>query len=116
MLKLSLLLLVVLCFAVSSQARQASQDLDAYLESTLNHALETRDADLKNWRQRYENIPAAEEENMMQLLGYQPPDFLIDIAFIAAHLYRRTGAAPSCRRAGREDPIRDVEDCATPVA
>ena len=64
--------------------------IDAYLKTTLDNALETKDEALDRWKERYAAF--GDENNIVsELIGYQPPNFLALMADISSHLYERTG-------------------------
>ncbi len=62
-----------------------------YLKFTLDDALKSKDDRINEWKKKYTEPQDEDTENMMQLLGYQPPDFLVSIARISAFLYEKTG-------------------------
>ena len=45
---------------------------------------------IENWKQQYVK---PENENVMELIGYRPPDFLVSIANISSFLYEQTNDA-----------------------
>lgn len=84
---LSLCLTLLACSLLRAQV--TDEDVDAYLTGTLEHALATQDEALEKWKSRYADLDAA--DNVQELIGYQPPDFLALTAEISSHLYERTG-------------------------
>ena len=79
--------LVGMIFAVSVYAGTEPSNEIEFLKITLDHALETKDKRVDDWKKRYTQIQDQETENWIQLLGYQPPDFLIHIAVISSYIY-----------------------------
>ncbi|MFZ5519284.1 MAG: hypothetical protein ACOY90_21815 [Candidatus Zhuqueibacterota bacterium] len=84
-------LFFLLIFNTSLFSQSVDNDITGYLTLTLDDALKSRDAKIDDWKKRYTSPQDKDSENMMQLLGYQPPDFLVGIASISAYLYERTG-------------------------
>jgi len=83
------LLFLFLTASSPASAQITDDDVDAYLVSTLEHSLQTKEEALDRWKARYAELSGT---NIVQeLIGYQPPDFLASTAEISAHLYERTG-------------------------
>ena len=82
--------LIAMVFAVSVYAGTESSNEIEFLKLTLDHTLKTKDKRVDDWKKRYTEIQDKETENWIQLLGYQPPDFLIHIAVISSYLYEKT--------------------------
>lgn len=63
----------------------------AYLIQTLDHSLASLDEQTDRWKARYVDL---EGTNIVkELVGYQPPTFLVNIADISSYLYEQTGEA-----------------------
>ncbi|HDL18880.1 MAG TPA: hypothetical protein ENH29_07485 [Bacteroidetes bacterium] len=60
-----------------------------YLKTTLDYALQKKGEMVQKWQKQYTGSRG--NENMMELLAYRPPDFLVGIAAISAYLYEKTG-------------------------
>jgi len=85
--KAFILFLLGLCFTATTFAQVNDKDITEYLKKTLDYALSTKDKMIENWKQQYVDI---ENDNIMELIGYRPPDFLVSIANISSFLYERT--------------------------
>ncbi|MCI0495245.1 hypothetical protein L0Z72_09550 [candidate division KSB1 bacterium] len=81
------ILLVGLCFTATAFAQVNQNDVTEYLKKTLDYALSTKDQMIENWKQQYVK---PENENIMELIGYRPPDFLVSITNISSFLYEQT--------------------------
>ncbi len=88
--KISILLSVLFCINLS-WAQVDDQKVMDYLKRTLAFSLEQKETRLAQWREKYTKVQDKDTENMIELLGYQPPDFLVGIAEISAFLYQKTG-------------------------
>ncbi len=85
--KVSILFFLGLCFTATTFAQVNDKDITEYLKKTLDYALNTKDKMIENWKQQYADI---KNDNIMELIGYRPPDFLVSIASISSFLYERT--------------------------
>jgi len=74
------------CFAEISNDK-----VTAYLKKTLDHSLSQKDDMINKWKEKYTKPQDPEIENSIELIGYQPPDFLVSIADISSFLYEKTG-------------------------
>lgn len=85
-----ILLLLVTCVIGSSASAQISErQTRAYLVATLEEAMNNLDEQSANWKARYSDL---EGTNIVkELVGYQPPNFLVNIADISSYLYETTG-------------------------
>lgn len=81
------ILLVGFCFTATAFAQTNDNHIIEYLKKTLDYALSTKDLLIDNWKQQYVK---PENENIMELIGYRPPDFLVSIANISSFLYEQT--------------------------
>jgi hypothetical protein len=81
------LFLLGLCFTATTFAQVNDKDINDYLKKTLEYALSTKDKMIENWKQQYVDM---KDDNIMELIGYRPPDFLVSIANISSFLYERT--------------------------
>ncbi len=73
--------------AASGQISEARTN--AYLVETLDVALESLDDQMDRWKERY---VALEGGNIVsELIGYQPPSFIVNIADISSYLFKVTG-------------------------
>jgi len=79
----------VMCTSLLSQINDSA--INEYLMLTLDDALTSKDERIDEWKKKYTEPQGKDAENMMQLLGYQPPDFLVGIASISAYLYEKSG-------------------------
>jgi len=62
-----------------------------YLKNTLDDALNKKEGMIDKWKEKYLKPQTAEVENIIELIGYQPPDFLVSMADISSFLYASTG-------------------------
>jgi len=85
--KTLILFLLGFCFTVTTFAQTNDHDITEYLKKTLDYALSTKDKMIENWKQQYVK---PENENIMELIGYRPPDFLVSIANVSSFLYEQT--------------------------
>lgn len=85
--KAFILFLIGLYFTTTVFAQFNQNDITEYVKKTLDYALSTKDQLIENWKQQYIK---AENENMMELIGYRPPDFLVSIANLSSFLYETT--------------------------
>lgn len=95
--KLVAFAILTFSFSSLSTAQDASTfygkiDGDAshdYLIQTLEHSLASLDEQTDRWKARYVDL---EGTNIVkELVGYQPPTFLVNIADISSYLYEATG-------------------------
>ena len=86
--KLLFILLIVSLVAVASFAQKKEDDVLEYLKKSLDFALINKEKMIENWKEQY--IDSKEKENVMELIGYRPPDFLVSIATISSYLYEKT--------------------------
>jgi len=61
------------------------------LKSTLDYSMSQKDEMINKWKVKYTKSQDAETENIIELIGYQPPDFLVSIAYMSSFLYEKTG-------------------------
>ncbi|NND71219.1 MAG: hypothetical protein HKN43_06545 [Rhodothermales bacterium] len=80
---------------VSAQNYQSAYSLiegDAsieYIKTSLDHALSSLDEQTARWKSRFSDL---EGTNIVrELVGYQPPTFLVNIADVSSYLYEVTG-------------------------
>lgn len=60
-----------------------------YMTMTLDNALASLDDQAENWKARYSEL---EGSNIIkELVGYQPPTFIVNIADVSSYLYEQTG-------------------------
>lgn len=87
---LSITLTLAIFGAPSATARQLDDaQIDRYLEETLDDALATLDDQVSRWRERFSELTGG--NIVSELIGYQPPTFLVNIADVSSYLYEYTG-------------------------
>ncbi|NIR51454.1 hypothetical protein GWO43_23010, partial [candidate division KSB1 bacterium] len=86
--KCSAMVLIALLTAVASFAQQTEDEVLDYLKTTLDFALSNKDKMIEDWKQQYTD--SQENDNVLELIGYRPPDFLVSVAAISSHLYEKT--------------------------
>jgi hypothetical protein len=79
---------LVLFATVASFAQEREADVLEYLKKTLDHALGEKETMIEDWKKQFADVE--ETENMLELLGYRPPDFLVSIAAISSYLFEKT--------------------------
>ena len=76
-------------------ARQLTDEqVDRYLEESLDDALATLDDQVGRWRERFSELTGG--NIVSELIGYQPPTFLVNIADVSSYLYEHTGEQKAC--------------------
>lgn len=85
--KCSIIVLMMLVAAVPGFAQQTEDEVLDYLKETLDFALSNKERMIEDWKQQYTD---SQDDNVLELIGYRPPDFLVSIATISSHLYEKT--------------------------
>ncbi|MBN1542858.1 hypothetical protein JW992_11985 [candidate division KSB1 bacterium] len=78
-------------------AQISDQEVLDYLERTLDHHLTQQEGMTAQWKALYTGTEV--DENRLELIGYEPPDFFVHMADIAAFLYQQTGEKSHARLA-----------------
>ncbi len=81
--------LIALSGATTVSAQLTDQEVNTYLTETLDHALATLDEQTERWKARYVELEGG--NIVSELIGYQPPSFIVNIADVSSYLYERTG-------------------------
>ena len=77
---------------VSVATSQVTNDkVNDYLKTTLDYSLKQKENMINKWKEKYTKPQDPEIENSIELIGYQPPDFLVSIADISSFLYEKKG-------------------------
>ena len=79
----------VMACATPSFAQISQRQIDSYLVTTLEDALSTLNERTEAWAARYSELAGG--NIVSELIGYQPPTFIVNIADVSSYLYERTG-------------------------
>lgn len=87
--RVMLVLFIALLKSTSASGQISETRTDAYIVETLNFALESLDDQTATWKARFSELEGG--NIVRELVGYQPPTFIVNIADLSSYLFEKTG-------------------------